>query len=116
MRLGAQTNTVTVKFRISHRFDWPSRTVNFRVDPIDMEPHWLPKVLHPAHCESVPFALGDACNVSMADACVQKAYADDDIEALDLLWEPGQDVIAARELLNTGFFTQTFTWEEARFS
>jgi hypothetical protein len=106
--------TVVVQFHVAHTFDWASRTAEFRVDPIDMKPHWLPNVLHSSLCTGVPFALGEACNVTLDNACVRAAYAADDIVGLSLLWQPGADVISARETVDTGFFTQTFVWDEPR--
>ena len=106
--------TIIVKFGVVHAFDGAARTVEVRVDPIDFEPHWLPAGFKPLHCLDVPFGLGDDCNVTMADDCTRKAYADDDIAAFDLIWDPAADAIQARETVDTGFFTQTFVWNEHR--
>ena len=108
--------TVVVRFHVAHTFDWEARLSTLRVVPIDFEPHWLPNVLHPIRCDAVPFDLGAGCNVTVEDACTRQAFARNDIERLDLLWDPGLDALAASETVNTGFFTQTFVWSEDRVS
>ena len=106
--------TIIVKFGVIHAFDDPSKTVEVRVTPIDFEPHWLPAGFKPLHCLGVPFGLGDDCNVTMMNDCTRKAYAQDDIAAFDLTWDPAADAIQASETVDTGFFTQTFVWSELR--
>lgn len=74
----------------------------------------VPNVLHPISCDDVPYALGEACNVTMESACTRAAFKKNDIEALTLLWDPALDALAASETVNTGFFTQDFEWTEPR--
>lgn len=106
--------TVVVRFLVVHSFDWPSRTAALLVDPIDMQPHWLPDVLHRIHCTNVPFELGDACNISLSNECTRSSFQANDVKAFTLLWDPEQDAIDARETVATPFFTQTFVWREER--
>ena len=58
--------------------------------------------------------LGEACNLTYTNDCIQKAFKDDDIASLELTFDPALDAITARETVDAGIFKQTFVWTERR--
>lgn len=105
--------TIEVSFYIRHKFDWDTRSVSMQMTPTSVKPSWAVK-LYPISCDRVPFAIGDACNMTVfTDDCLSQEQAADKIVGWTYAWDGG-DGLAVTQTLDGGMFKHTFAWDEKR--